>query len=34
METFKQHIFEKLKVSNVIKTNDLFKHLENVKHIN
>lgn len=34
MKTFKQHILEKLKVSNNSKTNDLFKHLENVKDIN
>lgn len=34
MKTFKQHILEKLKVSNTSRTNDLFKHLENVKDIN
>ena len=34
MKSFKEHIFEKLKVSNDISSNDLFKHLENVKDIN
>ena len=34
MKTFKQHILEKLKVSTTNMTNDLFKHLENVKQIN
>ena len=34
MKQINTYIIEKLKVSNAIKTNDIFKHLENVKQIN